>query len=153
MAWLKTPNAGQLCGVLVLVLAGAACAAVPVRPPGRLGPRRLALPLLAVPPAVLLLVSSVHPLYHDRYIPYCHTGLALLIGAAADRLLRTVPRPKAEAAVVTLGTVAALLPSWLALRTPGSPRTTPTRCPRRWDRCPGPATGCSSCPRSGASPG
>lgn len=118
VAWLKTPNAGQLCGVLVLVLAGAACATVPVRPLGGLGPRQLALPLPAVPPAVLLLVSYVHPLYHDRYILYCHTGLALLIGAAADRLLRTVPRPKAVAAVVTLATMAALLPSWLALRTP-----------------------------------
>ncbi|WP_236075660.1 glycosyltransferase family 39 protein [Streptomyces coffeae] len=153
VAWLKTPGTAQLGGVLALVLAGATCAAVPERPLARLGLRQLALPLLAVPPAVLLLVSFVHPLYHDRYILYCHIGFALLIGMAADRLLRTVPRPKAMAAVVALATVAALLPSWLALRTRGSTRTTPTRCRRRWVPCPGPATVCSSCPRSGASPG
>ncbi|MFG2995975.1 hypothetical protein [Streptomyces sp. NPDC048340] len=43
--------------------------------------RRVALPLVLLPPGLLLVVSLVHPWYVDRYVLYALAGLALLAGA------------------------------------------------------------------------
>ncbi|MFI5819012.1 hypothetical protein ACIA8I_07670 [Streptomyces rishiriensis] len=45
-----------------------------------------AAPLMIVPPAFLMLLSQVKPLYHDRYVLYALAGAPLLIAAGADRL-------------------------------------------------------------------
>lgn len=47
----------------------------------------IAAPLAVVPPAVLMLVSQVSPLYVDRYVLYALSGAPLLVAAGADRLL------------------------------------------------------------------
>ncbi|MFE6360147.1 glycosyltransferase family 39 protein [Streptomyces sp. NPDC057806] len=46
----------------------------------------VALPLMAVPPVLLMLVSQVRPMYDDRYVLYALAGAPLLIAAGADRL-------------------------------------------------------------------
>ncbi|WP_234334599.1 glycosyltransferase family 39 protein [Streptomyces sp. NRRL B-1347] len=80
----------------------------------------LGLALLVLPPLVLCLVSVVKPLYVDRYVLYAQAGLALLLGAALDRLTRNARR-HALGAVVALGTaVVALLPVSLDVRAPES---------------------------------
>ncbi|WP_329217850.1 glycosyltransferase family 39 protein [Streptomyces sp. NBC_01485] len=43
-------------------------------------------PLMVVPPALLMLLSQVRPLYHERYVLYALAGAPLLIAAGADRL-------------------------------------------------------------------
>ncbi len=48
----------------------------------------LALPWLALPPAVLLIGSAIHPLYSYRYIAFCIPALALLAGTALAALGR-----------------------------------------------------------------
>lgn len=42
----------------------------------------IGLPLLIVPAGFLLTVSLLHPWYVDRYVLYCMSGLALLVGQA-----------------------------------------------------------------------
>ncbi|WP_311571504.1 glycosyltransferase family 39 protein [Streptomyces lancefieldiae] len=42
----------------------------------------VAVPLMVAPAGFLLVVSFVHPWYVDRYVLYCMSGLALLIGQA-----------------------------------------------------------------------
>lgn len=81
----RAPSAGAVLGFLLTAVAGAACAAVhrrtPQAPPCT-GTHRtphdpgltaVALPLLLLPPAVLLLVSAVRPLYVDRYVLYAQS--------------------------------------------------------------------------------
>ncbi|MFF9173649.1 glycosyltransferase family 39 protein [Streptomyces sp. NPDC014793] len=47
----------------------------------------VAAPLAVVPPAALMLVSQMSPLYVDRYVLYALSGAPLLVAAGADRLL------------------------------------------------------------------
>ncbi|MFJ9869596.1 glycosyltransferase family 39 protein [Streptomyces sp. NPDC101165] len=44
----------------------------------------VALPLAVLPPAVLMLVSQVSPLYVDRYVLYALSGAPLLVAAGAE---------------------------------------------------------------------
>ncbi|WP_260327316.1 glycosyltransferase family 39 protein [Streptomyces sp. TLI_185] len=46
----------------------------------------VALPLLVLPPALLIAVSQIRPLYHERYVLYALAGAPLLAAAGADRL-------------------------------------------------------------------
>ncbi|MDQ0713767.1 hypothetical protein QFZ55_003219 [Streptomyces luteogriseus] len=46
----------------------------------------VALPLLLVPPGILMTVSQVRPLYHDRYVLYALAGASLLVAAGAGRV-------------------------------------------------------------------
>ena len=87
VGWISRPGPPELLGFGVLALAGLGCARVPLpsRGPLPLPLRALALPLLLVPPATLLAVSYIHPLYVDRYVLYAYVGLALLLGAALER--------------------------------------------------------------------
>ncbi|SEQ26582.1 mannosyltransferase [Streptomyces sp. yr375] len=49
-------------------------------------------PLMVVPPTLLILLSQVRPLYHERYVLYALAGAPLLIAAGADRLARLARR-------------------------------------------------------------
>jgi mannosyltransferase len=86
----------------------------PVRPawPPKLW--ALALPWLLLPPAVLLTVSLVHPIYAFRYTAFCMPAAALLIGAA---LAGAGP---AIAAVGLAVIILAGLPAQVAQRTPAA---------------------------------
>ncbi|MER6627292.1 glycosyltransferase family 39 protein [Streptomyces sp. NPDC000987] len=59
---------------------------------GRTG--AIAGPLLLVPPGVLMVLSQVRPLYHERYVLYALAGASLLVAAGADRCARAVLRPR-----------------------------------------------------------
>ncbi|MFC7842635.1 hypothetical protein [Streptomyces sp. NPDC057382] len=52
----------------------------------------VALPLLLVPPALLMTVSQVRPLYHDRYVLYALAGASLLVAAGAGRMAGALGR-------------------------------------------------------------
>jgi mannosyltransferase len=61
------------------------------RPP--LTPGVVALPWLVLPPAILLLVSQVHPLYDGRYMEYCTPALAILAAWGLTWLARAIAAP------------------------------------------------------------
>lgn len=63
-----------------------------------LTPGTVALPWLVLPPAILLLVSQVHPLWDARYVEYCLPGLAILAAWGLTWVARAV-----AAAVPPLG--------------------------------------------------
>jgi len=92
----------------------------------RMTPAAIALPWLVVPPAVLIAVSLVKPVYNMRYVEYCLPALAILIAAGLVGLARlvmelltgstalrpaVVVRAGAGVAAVVLVIVAALLVS------------------------------------------
>ncbi|MYX94616.1 hypothetical protein GT045_07270 [Streptomyces sp. SID486] len=56
------------------------------------------LPLAVVPPAVLMLVSQVSPLYVDRYVLYALSGAPLVVAAGADRVAVLAGRALARGA-------------------------------------------------------
>ena len=86
--------------VTVLVLAGI-LAGWRSRHPGQLTLTGVALPWLALPPLILLLVSRVHPVYVERYVVFCLPALALLCAAGLAGLARLAaarwPRPRQPA--------------------------------------------------------
>ncbi|MGW7754260.1 glycosyltransferase family 39 protein [Streptomyces violaceusniger] len=120
VGWISAPGPSELLGFGALALMGLLCARGPLPARGSVPLRDLALALLILPPAALMAVSYLHPLYVDRYVLYAHVGLALLIGARLDALSRTVAAPRALAGGLAVVAVAALLPYSLQLRTPGS---------------------------------
>jgi mannosyltransferase len=67
-------------GALIVIAVGARIAATRGRP---LAIVDVALPWLLLPPAILLGISQIHPLYNFRYVVYCLPAVALL---AADGL-------------------------------------------------------------------
>lgn len=52
----------------------------------------VALPLLLLPPGILMAVSQVRPLYHDRYVLYALAGGSLLVAAGARRVAGALGR-------------------------------------------------------------
>ncbi|MEU4167454.1 glycosyltransferase family 39 protein [Streptomyces sp. NPDC026665] len=74
---------------------------------GTLSITAVALPLAAVPPAVLLTVSHWRPLYDERYVLYALAGAPLLAAAGADHLATRLPRLLPHA--VTTGVLAVTL--------------------------------------------
>ncbi|MFJ5728616.1 glycosyltransferase family 39 protein [Streptomyces paradoxus] len=56
----------------------------------------VALPLLLVPPGILMTVSQVRPLYHDRYVLYALAGASLLFAAGAGRVAGALGRVRFE---------------------------------------------------------
>lgn len=106
-------------------LIGAACA-VMLLVTGRTGTRhapglpRVALSLLVVPTAALMLLSLIKPLYVERYVLYCAAGLALLLGAALDRVARGGRLRRALAVVAAATALLSLLPTATQLRSPQS---------------------------------
>ncbi|GHB21221.1 hypothetical protein GCM10010377_08650 [Streptomyces viridiviolaceus] len=76
------PTGPVFWGCVVLVLLG-------------LGRRRLSVvagPLMVVPPAVLMGVSQVRPVYDDRYVLYALAGAPLLVAVGGDRLAGVMGR-------------------------------------------------------------
>ncbi|MED7825121.1 glycosyltransferase family 39 protein [Streptomyces chiangmaiensis] len=57
-----------------------------------LSPAGVALPLMVIPPAVLMGVSQVSPLYDDRYVLYALAGAPLLAAAGAERVAGVLSR-------------------------------------------------------------
>ncbi|MGC9442902.1 glycosyltransferase family 39 protein [Streptomyces sp. WG5] len=85
----------------------------------------LALPMLVAPAGVLMTFSLVSPWYVERYVLYGMVGLALLAGAALDRLagLRDGLAPVARMLIVLVSAVAVLLvlvPWSMLVRSPES---------------------------------
>ncbi len=58
----------------------------------------VALPWLVLPPAILLLVSQVHPVYDGRYVEYCLPALAILAASGLTWLTRVIAAPLARRA-------------------------------------------------------
>lgn len=124
VSWILWPDPIQLLSFAVLTVVGVMCARVPVRTHGPVQLRTLAVPLLTLPPAALMLLSQLKPMYVDRYVLYYVVGFALLMGAALDWAFRplvgggqTRRRRTVWALVVVL---AALLPAAIYLRSPQS---------------------------------
>ncbi|MFF6913288.1 hypothetical protein [Streptomyces sp. NPDC012466] len=63
----------------------------------------VALPLLLVPPAILMTVSQVRPLYHDRYVLYALAGASLLVAAGAGRVARALGRVRFDGRRMRVG--------------------------------------------------
>lgn len=81
---------------------------------------RVALSLLVVPTAALMLLSLIKPLYVERYVLYCMGGLALLVGATLDRLMRGGWLRIALAMVAAATALLPLIPTASQLRSPQS---------------------------------
>jgi mannosyltransferase len=58
--------------------------------PRSLSPATVALPWLVAPPAILLAVSTTHPVYDQRYVEFCLPGLAICTAAGITWLWRAV---------------------------------------------------------------
>ncbi len=63
----------------------------------------VALPLLLVPPGILMTVSQVRPLYHDRYVLYALAGASLLVAAGAGRVAGVLGRVRFEGRRMRVG--------------------------------------------------
>lgn len=99
VAWIQEPGAAevrvliqQFAGPDVRVLTAAAVLAglAVLRPPrrtGLVGLTAVALPLVVLPVAVLFAVSSVRPLFVDRYLLFAFAGVPLLVAAGLERVL------------------------------------------------------------------
>jgi mannosyltransferase len=74
----------------------------------------LALPWLALPPAMLLAASEIKPVYNFRYLVFCLPAVALLAGAG----LAVLPWAARAAAVGLI--VALVAPTQLSIRVPGT---------------------------------
>ncbi|MFJ6130878.1 hypothetical protein ACIQKE_38065 [Streptomyces griseoviridis] len=114
VAWLRTPGWGsaeRLLRAFVPVPTGVvfwACVALALLG-ACAGPRALtgvALPLVLTPPALLIAVSRLRPMYDDRYVLYALAGLPLLtagglatLAGAATHALRRRARPAAGRAL------------------------------------------------------
>jgi mannosyltransferase len=102
--WVQPPNIDGLLGLLrdlsgtsVLIAAAAVLALLGVFA-GRIRRGRgltlsvVCLPWFVLPPALLMTVSLVHPLYVDRYILFCTPGLMILESAGLVSLVSLVRR-------------------------------------------------------------
>jgi mannosyltransferase len=87
-------------------------------------PGVVAFPWMVVPPAILIGVSLIHPMYDERYVEYCLPALAILVAwgiAWIARLAAATPLSGAgiawlPSAVVAVGLVVLLIPPQKAIR-------------------------------------
>ncbi|MFJ4621713.1 hypothetical protein [Streptomyces sp. NPDC088812] len=117
VSWIDGPV--RLRYLLVVAVVGVVCARAPL---GARGPVRLsvvAVPLLVLPGLLLLIVSLVKPLFVDRYVLHSNIGIALLLGAWTDYILRR-QRSSRYAWIAAVAVLAALVQPSLSLRTPQS---------------------------------
>jgi mannosyltransferase len=91
-SWAGSPHLVWLVFGLAAFGAGAGAVAYRRRRPP-LTPGSVALPWLVLPPAVLLVVSQVHPVYDGRYVEYCLPALAILVAWGLTWLARAVAVP------------------------------------------------------------
>ncbi|MEN3536347.1 glycosyltransferase family 39 protein [Microbispora sp. ZYX-F-249] len=103
---------------------------------GSPGIAMVAVPLAVLPPALLLAVSQIQPLYQDRYVLFSVVGLALALGAGLARAVRLLPgaapgwlRAAAALALPAL-LLAASLPAQAAVRRIDSRRDDPAAVAR-----------------------
>nr|WP_205614410.1 glycosyltransferase family 39 protein [Streptomyces dangxiongensis] len=108
VAWLRPPTAETAGGLLRGFLGPAdevywVCAALAlfglagmVGRRGELTCAGVGLPVAVVPPALLMLVSQVSPLYVDRYVLYALSGAPLVVAAGAERLAGVLERPRPD---------------------------------------------------------
>ncbi|MFI9764746.1 glycosyltransferase family 39 protein [Streptomyces sp. NPDC051963] len=82
--------------------------------------RAIALPLFVLPTALLMLISLYKPFYVERYVLYGLVGLALLLGAVLDRMLRLGRTLRVTAVIAIALAITLLIPESLKLRTPES---------------------------------
>ncbi|MEU4615924.1 glycosyltransferase family 39 protein [Streptomyces umbrinus] len=82
--------------------------------------RAIALPLFILPTALLMLISLYKPFYVERYVLYGLVGLALLLGAALDRMPELGPNLRVMGVIVVALAIALLIPESLKLRAPES---------------------------------
>ena len=61
-------------------------------------PATVALPWLTVPPAILIAVSTTHPVYDQRYVEYCLPGLAICVACGITWLWWLAAMPLARLA-------------------------------------------------------
>ncbi|MFF3557408.1 hypothetical protein ACFYXL_28845 [Streptomyces tsukubensis] len=109
--WIAFPSTPDLITVGLVT----ALALLSLRGPGPAVLRRVAVPVLVVPTALLLAVSTVHQLFVGRYVLSYVIGAALLLGAALDRYWsRGLVLATAAASLLTL------VVQGPALRTPDS---------------------------------
>jgi mannosyltransferase len=103
ISWLSKPSATTVTTMLrqfagskalvvpvALLAAGGVAADVFDGKGRRLSPAAIALPWLVVPPVILLAVSTVKPVYSQRYIEFCLPALAILVAAGLVGLARLV---------------------------------------------------------------
>ena len=60
--------------------------------PRSLSPATVALPWLVAPPAILLAVSTTHPVYDQRYVEFCLPALAICVSSGITWLWRLIAR-------------------------------------------------------------
>ncbi|MGY4976174.1 glycosyltransferase family 39 protein [Streptomyces sp. 900105755] len=122
VAWIEVSTGGDVLGFVLITGIGVACLALRGRTPGppAAGLDALAMPLLVVPPALLLLASTVKPFYVDRYVLYAQAGLALLAGAAFEALWRSRRARVTLLSGAVAGALIALGPVGTRLRAPDS---------------------------------
>ncbi len=98
VAWLVAPGwekAGALLRNFVVAPTGVVFWACVVLMAAGLAVGRVAVvavPLVVVPPGVLMAVSQVRPLYHERYVLYALAGASLLTAAGAEWVAEAVGR-------------------------------------------------------------
>jgi mannosyltransferase len=87
-------GSNALLPLMVLLIAAGVIATLADRPWAALDVVTVAVPWLVLPPAILLAVSQIHPVYDARYVVYCLPALALLAAAGlagVARLAMAIP--------------------------------------------------------------
>ncbi|MHC3473886.1 glycosyltransferase family 39 protein [Streptomyces sp. 7R007] len=109
VAWLAVPGWGRveaLARDFAVAPRGVVFwAAVVLMAVGAVAGRRVAVvagPLLVVPPGVLMAVSQVRPLYHERYVLYALAGAPLLVAAGGEWAVGLLRRGRRVAALDAL---------------------------------------------------
>ncbi|MEV5974993.1 glycosyltransferase family 39 protein [Streptomyces sp. NPDC051921] len=127
ISWIQEPGAEELrllalqfagpdvrVFVAVALLAGLAVL-WPLRRTGPVGTTAVALPLVVLPVAVLFAVSSVKPLFVDRYLLFAFAGVPLLVAAGLERSLGALRAAPWRPVVAAVGIVAAGAAFWCQL--------------------------------------
>ncbi|MER7538799.1 glycosyltransferase family 39 protein [Streptomyces sp. NPDC097704] len=127
ISWIQEPGveeprlfALQFAGPGVRVLTVAAllaglAALSPLRRTGRVGLTAVALPLVALPVAVLFVVSLVKPLFVDRYRLFAFAGFPLLVAAGLESLLGMLRSAPWRPVVTAAGVAAVAAAFWCRL--------------------------------------
>ncbi|RLL66838.1 glycosyltransferase family 39 protein [Streptomyces sp. Z26] len=116
VGWIGAPGVAVYAGFAATLAVGCACAALAGRETAV-----VALPLLAVPKALLLVVSLVKPLYLERYVLHSSAALALLLGCALQAAWHRRGAVRAGALALACAAVATVaVPAGQHVRAPES---------------------------------
>ncbi|WP_405413673.1 hypothetical protein [Streptomyces rubiginosohelvolus] len=124
VGWIDDVSNGEYVGFALLVASALALSAISPPPESNsasaektVSLRRVALPLVILPTALLMLLSLYKPLYLERYVLYGLVGLALLVGAVLDRALQQGRALRLTAVASACLATAMLVPDSVELRT------------------------------------